>query len=65
MAQNQNIVVCTTAAQSSSSNGLNEKHNGVLGEIVKKTFEDDGCSFVVSLSWVVNATICMATALTN
>ena len=40
MAQNLNIVVRTTAAESPWSNALNERHNGILGEMVKKTLED-------------------------
>ena len=55
MAQNLNIVVHTTAAQSPWSNGLNERHNGVLGEMVMKTLEDARCNFEVALSWAVNA----------
>ena len=54
MAQNLNIVVRTTAAQCPWSNGLNEKHNGVLGEMVMKTLEDAQCNFEVALSWAVN-----------
>ena len=46
MAQNLNIVVKTTAAQSPWSNGLVERHNGVLGNMVKKTIEDTGCTIV-------------------
>ena len=48
MAQNLNIVVRTTAAQFPWSNGLNERHNGVLGENAQWNFE-------VALSWAVNA----------
>ena len=55
MAQNLNIVVRTTAAQSPWSNGLNERHYGVLGEMVMKTLEDARCNFEVALSWAVNA----------
>ena len=55
MAQNMNIVVQTTAAQSPWSNGLNERHNGILGEMVKKTVEDVNCSFEVALAWAVSA----------
>ena len=40
MAQNLNIIVRTTPAESPWSNGLNEWHNGLLGEMVKKTLED-------------------------
>ena len=48
MAQNLNIVVRTTAAQSPWS-------NGVLGEMVMKTLEDARCNFEVALSWAINA----------
>ena len=55
MAQNLNIVVCTAAAESPWSNGLNERHNGILGEMVKKTIEDTHCSFEVVLAWAISA----------
>ena len=54
MAQNLNIVVCTTAAESSRSNGLNEQHNEILGEMVKKTLEDTHCSFEIALAWAIS-----------
>ncbi len=50
MAQNLNIVARTTTAQSPWSNGLNERHSGVLGEMVMKTLEDARCNFEVALS---------------
>ena len=55
MAQNLNIIVRTTPAESSWSNGLNERHNGILGEIVKKTLKDIHCSFVIALAWAISA----------
>ena len=55
MSQNMNIVVKTTAAQSPWSNGLNERHNGILGEMVTKTLEDGLCSMEVALGWSVSA----------
>ena len=55
MAQNLNIVVRTTAAESPWSNGLNERHNGILGEMVKKTLEDTHCSFEIALAWAIRA----------
>ena len=54
MAQNLNIVH-TTAAESPWSNGLNERHNGILGEMVKKTLEDTHCSFEIALAWAISA----------
>ena len=55
MARNLKIVVRTITGQSSWSNGLSERHNGVLGEMVKKTLEDAGCNFEAVLSWAVSA----------
>ena len=55
MAQHLNVVVHTTAAQSPWSNGLNERHNGILGEMVKKTLEDTDCDFETALAWAVSA----------
>ena len=55
MAQNLNIVVRTTAAQSPWSNGLNERHNAILAESVKKTIEDAKCNFDIALAWAVSA----------
>ena len=55
MAQNLNIIVRSTAAQSPWSQGLNDRHNGVLGEMVTKTLEDTKCNFDVALAWAVSA----------
>ena len=54
MVQNLNVVR-TTAAESPWSNGLNEQHNGILGEMVKKTLEDTHCSFKIALAWAISA----------
>ena len=61
MAQNLNSIVRTTAAYSPWSNGLNERHNGILGEMVIKTMEDAQCSLEVAVSWAV----CAKNALSN
>ena len=45
----------TTPAESPWSNGLNEWHNGILGEMVKKTLEDTHCSFEIALVWAISA----------
>ena len=55
MAQNMNIIVHTTAAESPWSNGLNERHNAILGEMVKKTREDVECSMDQAIGWAVSA----------
>ena len=54
MCLNFNIKMTTTAAESPWSNGLVERHNGVLGEAVSKILEVD-CSLEVALCWAVNA----------
>ena len=49
MAQNLNVVVRTTAAQSPWHNGLSEHHNAVLGDMVTKTLTNVKCNFEVAL----------------
>ena len=49
MEQNLKIVVCTTAAESSWSNGLKKRHHGILEEMVKKTIKDINYSFQIAL----------------
>ena len=55
MAQNLNIIVHTTPAESPWSNGLNQWHNPILGEMVKKTLEDTHCNFEIALAWTISA----------
>ena len=40
MAEKFNITVLTTAAESPWSNGLCEKHNGIIGDMIHKTMND-------------------------
>ena len=54
IAQNLNIIVCTTA-ENRWTNGLNEWHDGILGEMVKKTLENTHCSFETALVWAISA----------
>ena len=61
MAQNINSVVRTTAAFSPWSNGLNERHNALLGDMVVKTMEDAQCGLEMAVPWAVAA----KNALTN
>ena len=53
LAQNLNIIVCTTPAESPWSNGLNEWHSGILGEMVMKILVDTHCSFEIALIWAI------------
>ena len=55
MCQNLNITFLTTAAEAPWSNGLVERHNGIIGEAVSKIIEDVGCSVEVALAWATNA----------
>ena len=54
MAQNLNIIVHTTPTESLWINELNEWHNGILGEMVKKTLKDSCCSFELALASAKN-----------
>ena len=53
--ENFNIKVSTSAAESPWSNGICERHNAILTEILLKVREDIHCSWEVALAWAVNA----------
>ena len=55
MCETFSIDVAKTAAESPWSNGLCERHNGVLKESVKKVMEDTSCSLETAVSWAVSA----------
>ena len=55
LAEKLNITIKTTAAESAWSNGLVERHNGVLGEMIKKTQSDSGCTLEMAIAWCLNA----------
>jgi len=55
MCQNLNINMKSTAAFAPYSNGVVERHNGLLAEMVYKIVEDVGCSVKIALCWAVNA----------
>ena len=50
-----NIKVLTTAAESPWSNGLVEKHNGILGHMVTKMLEDEPIDAELAIHWAVAA----------
>lgn len=56
------IDVKTTAAFSPWSNGMVERHNGILADMVYKIKEDTGCSSKIALCWSVNAKNSLSTA---
>ena len=50
-----NIQMAKTAAESLWSNGLCERHNGVIKESVNKVIEDASCSLETVLFWSISA----------
>ena len=50
-----NIKILTTAAESPWSNGLVEKHNGILGNMVAKMLEDSPIDIEIAIHWAVAA----------
>ena len=55
MCQNLSINFQTTAAEAPWSNGLCEKHNGIVGEVMSKIIEDTNCSPEIALCWTIMA----------
>ena len=55
MCESMNIRFMLTAAESPFSNGLVERHNLILSEIIDKTLEDHNTDFELALAWCVNA----------
>ena len=56
MAEKFNISVKTTAAESAWSNGMCERHNGLLADHVNKVLADiQGCSLSLAIHWAVAA----------
>ena len=49
-----------TAAESPFSNGLVERHNLILSEMLDKTLEDHNTGFELALAWCVNANSSLA-----
>ena len=50
-----NLRVLTTAAESPWSNGLAEKHNGILGQMVEKMLDDEPLDPKLAVHWAVAA----------
>ena len=55
LAEKFNITVKNTPAESPWSNGLNEKYNGIIKEMILKTKEETGCSTPIATAWATNA----------
>ena len=50
-----NIEVKTTCGESPWSNGITERHNGIIGNMVDKILQDQNCSVKLTLAWAVSA----------
>ena len=59
MAESSDIQVMTTAAESPWSNGLCERHNAILTEILLKIKEESACDLNTALSWAIMAKNCL------
>ena len=58
-AEKFNVNLETTAAESAWSNGLVEKHNGVLNNMLQKIVKDTNCSSDIALNWALAAKNCL------
>lgn len=61
VAENFNIEVKTTPAYSPWSNGLVERHNQTLTEIILKVKTSTGCDWSTAMDWALMAKNCMQT----
>ena len=50
-----NTHILCTSAESPWSNGITERHNGIIGNMVDKVMKDVPCSIIVALAWSVSA----------
>ena len=55
MCEQFNVVSATTPGESPWSNGVVERHNGVLMETVRRTMEECKCDLETALSWSISA----------
>ena len=53
--ENLGVEVKSTAANSPFSNGVCERHNGLIGETFDKIMEDVKCNPSIALAWATNA----------
>ena len=57
MAELLNIEVLSTAGESPWSNGITERHNAIIGNMLERILEGNKCSMEVALAWAVSAKI--------
>ena len=61
LAESFGIIIKTTGAEAPWSNGLVERHNRVLSEMLDKIIDGSRCNLDVALAWAMNAKNCLAT----
>ena len=54
-AESFNINIATTAAESPWSNGLVERHNGILADAINKTVQGSNCTLEMAVHWAICA----------
>lgn len=54
-AEQFNITLKTTAAESAWSNGLCEKHNGIIADLIHKIMADSNCDIDLAVHWGISA----------
>ena len=55
MCENLHIRICTTAAERPWSNGLVERHNAVLGNMLTKIMAEQLRSLEIAVAWAISA----------
>ena len=55
LCENFGITVKTTATELTWSNGLVERHNLILSDILYKILHENNCDFDLALAWAINA----------
>ena len=55
MAELLNIEVLSTAGESLWSNGITERHNAIISNMLERILEENKCSMEVALAWAVSA----------
>ena len=55
MCESFDIKQLTTAAESPFSNGVCERHNGLIGEMTEKVYQDVKCPLPIALMWATHA----------
>ena len=55
MAQLLNTHALSTAAESLWQNGITERYNAIISNVVDRILEDVNCSIVVALAWAISA----------